>query len=146
MSRRTSGCTPGEGSLLFVSFHLSPQKRYPYLIGVGEYTAVSDASVCVSTCGRRGLDSPFELSLSAPDPLSAFGELDFFSSFNLFSNPSTRFNKASNTSVFGPRFFGTASISLLTIVQSNLLELAHHKCMGTGRPDRPRKSVATGCT
>lgn len=37
------------------------------------------------------------------------GEMGFFSSCNLFSNPSTRFNKASSTSVFGPRFLGIAS-------------------------------------
>ena len=33
-----------------------------------------------------------------------------FFSLNLASNPSTRFRRASKTSVLGPRFFGTASI------------------------------------
>jgi hypothetical protein len=80
-------------------------------MGLGEYIAVSDAKVCVSSWGGRDFESPSELSLSATDPPSlAFGECDFFSSFNRFSNPSTLFNNASNTSVFGPRFFGTASI------------------------------------
>lgn len=36
--------------------------------------------------------------------------LSAFFSFSLASNPSTLFKRASKTSVFGPRFFGTASI------------------------------------
>jgi hypothetical protein len=32
------------------------------------------------------------------------------SGFNLFSNPSTLFSRASRTSVLGPLFFGTASV------------------------------------
>ncbi len=35
----------------------------------------------------------------------------FFDSFNRCSRPSTRFSRASKTSVFGPRFFGTASVN-----------------------------------
>lgn len=37
------------------------------------------------------------------------GETGLCSSRNLFSSPSTRFNRASRTSVLGPRFLGTAS-------------------------------------
>ena len=40
---------------------------------------------------------------------SAVGDVGFLSSTNLFSSPSTLFNKASSTSVFGPLFLGTAS-------------------------------------
>lgn len=41
----------------------------------------------------------------------AVGEIcSAFFSLNLASSPSTRFNSASNTSVFGPRFLGTASV------------------------------------
>jgi len=37
------------------------------------------------------------------------GEIGFFSSWSLFSSPSTRLSKASSISVLGPRFLGTAS-------------------------------------
>lgn len=35
--------------------------------------------------------------------------MGFFSSWSLFSSPSTRLRRASRTSVLGPRFFGIAS-------------------------------------
>lgn len=79
-----------------------------YLMGVGEYTAVSEAMISASSWGLFGLESPFVFALSVVDSL--LGEFDFFSSFNLFSRPSTLFRRASRTSVFGPRFFGTASV------------------------------------
>jgi len=82
-------------------------------MGVGEYTADSLGMFAVSSCGRLGFVSLLGLSLSPAEP-SLLSELDFFSSFNRLSNPSTRFNKASNTSVFGPRFFGTASKTIET--------------------------------
>jgi hypothetical protein len=56
------------------------------------------------------------LSSAVTDPTSPFGECDFFSSFSLLSKPSTLFSKASNTSVLGPRFFGTASAKLLVVL------------------------------
>jgi hypothetical protein len=73
----------------------------------------------VSSWGLFGLESLLVvgLALSVADPASLLGEFDFFSSFSLFSNPSTLFSKASNTSVFGPRFFGTAS-DILSVAAS----------------------------
>jgi hypothetical protein len=89
---------------------LAGQKEvYPHLIGVGEYTAVSDAMTSASSWGLFNLVSLLGLALSVVEPPSLLGEFDFFSSFSLFSKPSTLFKRASKTSVFGPRFFGTAS-------------------------------------
>ena len=67
-----------------------------HLIGLGEYTAVSEAIISVSSCGRFGFDSS-SFALSVVDPTSLLGDVDFFSSFNLFSSPSTLFNNASST-------------------------------------------------
>lgn len=102
----------GEGSLNPISFISGFWRVYSHLIGVGEYTAVSEAIISASSCGLFGLleSTPLGLALSAFDPPSLLGEFDFFSSFNRFSKPSTLFNNASRTSVFGPRFFGTASV------------------------------------
>lgn len=119
-------------------FYLSSQMRIDltHLLELGVYTADSFASIAraVSTTGWSGwgftsMESvesglPEEDSSSsematgadtgaAAEPVVAFSELDVaewsFFSFNLASSPSTLFNKASNTSVLGPRFFGTAS-------------------------------------
>jgi hypothetical protein len=79
-------------------------------MGVGEYTAVSEAIISASSWGRLGLMSPLGLALSAVEAASLLGEFDFFSSFSLFSKPSTLLSRASKTSVLGPRFLGTASI------------------------------------
>lgn len=115
VSRRTSGCIAGgEGSLVNVSLILVRKNRQFYLKGVGEYTAVSEAKISASSWGLLGLESPLVLALSVVDSSSLLGECDFFSSFSLFSRPSTLFNKASKTSVFGPRFFGTASICFVS--------------------------------
>lgn len=92
-------------SILLVLMYPHPSS---HLIGLGEYTAVSEAIISVSSCGRFGFDSS-SFALSVVDPTSLLGDVDFFSSFNLFSSPSTLFNNASKTSVFGPLFLGTAS-------------------------------------
>jgi hypothetical protein len=74
------------------------------------------------------------------------GEIGFFSSWSLFSNPSTRLRRASSTSVLGPRFLGTASLNVTKSTgESCDVEgtcLTYHKDMGTGRPYMPRSSVA----
>ena len=75
----------------------------------------------MSTAGSFGLESIALLLLAvAVDEVSSviFGAFSnvgvdgsscSFFSFNLASNPSTLFKRASSTSVFGPLFFGTAS-------------------------------------
>ena len=57
---------------------------------------------CASVSGETPLADCAETDLSE-------GEIGLFSSRSCFSSPSTRIRRASKTSVFGPRFFGTAS-------------------------------------
>lgn len=71
------------------------------------------------------------------------GEMGFFSSWSLFSRPSTRFSRASSTSVLGPRFFGMASAETIRWLGSaGRGSTTHHKRRHIGRPCRPRSSVA----
>lgn len=79
-----------------------------------------------------------------------------FLSFSLASSPSTRFNRASKTSVLGPLFFGTASgrdrsqaVSGFALVAGDISALYHgtyHIRKDTGILDKPRMKAATGCT
>lgn len=66
------------------------------LLGAGSTTSVSSSSS--SSASATAESPPFEASPSA------------FFSFSFASSPSTRFSNASRTSVFGPRFLGTASV------------------------------------
>lgn len=76
-----------------------------------------------------------------------------FFSLSFCSNPSTLFRRASKTSVFGPLFFGTASV---TEQHRTLISKAagwvtwypntYRIYKGIGRPDMPRTMVADGCT
>jgi hypothetical protein len=115
---RTSGRIVGDGALCQSVSCNSVNSREPCLIGVGEYIAESSSpladifdmfEVFVSSFVRM-----FVPDLSSPEspPFSLSGDRDafaFFSSFNRLSSPSTLFKSASRTSVFGPRFLGTAS-------------------------------------
>lgn len=97
-------------------------------MAIGEYAVASaDGSIAlvVSKAGRFGLGSDVSVSGAAatntpvPDvdssavvgDDSSVGEASFFWSLSRASSPSTRLSKASSTSVFGPRFFGTASVN-----------------------------------
>lgn len=91
-----------------------------YLSAAGENSTGSFPSVArlVSSAGLLGCLS-FSSSAGAMPPLA--GDSSFVSgvdgvvgdsapcSLSLASSPSTRFRRASSTSVFGPRFLGTAS-------------------------------------
>lgn len=145
---------------------------------MGEYAAVSgDAfnGLAVSKAGRFGLGSDVSVSVPviaeppAPDvdssavvgDGSSVGEVSFFLSFSCASSPSTLLSKASSTSVFGPRFFGTASadanyelehdrrfhrrLSIWSQVGEGFL-ITNHKYMGTERPDKLRRRDVSGCT
>ena len=95
-------------------------------MAIGEYAVASiDESVAlvVSKAGRFDLGSEVSVSgtvaTNTPDvdssavvgDDSSVGEASFFWSLSRASSPSTRLSKASSTSVFGPRFFGTASVN-----------------------------------
>jgi hypothetical protein len=82
--------------------------------GIGGRCVDSDAESRVTIEGRcliSGCALEFDAWPSFVDPTdSASGDEDFCcSSFSRCSSPLTRFRSASRTSVFGPRFFGTAS-------------------------------------
>jgi hypothetical protein len=84
------------------------------LVSVGEYIADSSLTwvALVPSSSRWGRLSPLSPSSSEPGPPSFPGEQDEYtllSSFKRLSSPSTLFRRASKTSVFGPRFLGTAS-------------------------------------
>lgn len=105
-------------------------------------------------------DSDIVLSTTAgpePDATSLAASRDVgetcsaFFSLNLASKPSTRFSSASSTSVFGPRFLGTASMKP-TRRQSAMNRIDYEMeqegesgtdriCRDTGKPGMPRRRV-----
>lgn len=105
-------------------------------------------------------DSDVVLSTTAgpePDATSIAASRDVgetcsaFFSLSLASKPSTRFSSASSTSVFGPRFLGTASIKP-TRHQSAMNGIEYETqqeggsrtdriCRDTGKPGMPRRRV-----
>lgn len=77
------------------------------------------------------------------------GEMGFFSSWSLFSNPSTLLSRASRTSVLGPRFLGTASVKAGDGQTTrkiggghDMISTTHHTRRHIGRPCMPHNWVA----
>lgn len=82
----------------------------------GEYKAVSvsvSVDLVMSKAIRFGFGSGGDSGTTVPDSdgESVSGEASVFLSLSWASKPSTLFNRASKTSVLGPRFFGTASVN-----------------------------------
>ena len=74
----------------------------------GRFDLGSDVSVSVAVVTES--PTPDVDSSTAVGDGSSVGDVSFFLSLSCASSPSTLLSKASSTSVFGPRFFGTASI------------------------------------
>lgn len=147
---------------------------------VGLYITESvgaSAARLVSKAARFGFGSEFAASVSAAANISepevessteaaggssVAGGISFFWSLSRASSPSTRFSSASSISVFGPRFFGTASACekpwnqlmagsirggpSMEAGARETLPFTHRKCMDTERPGKPRRQDASDCT